>query len=257
MSQFNIFWVSQCLRQLEDIWFAPVFGSVPFGHLCFSEYVACYSLPDGTVARSCVEPTPFQLHIYSNNLLVVFQDAELCFAVLFQIHLAVRQSVIRQNQDFLQNRTLAKSDIIQSGPFSSAFVLSFLLLFWTFLWFRRWLENLKWHNSVVLVWQSCCHPNSFSAEKSLKTHTHLNLSLRATGSIYCQDKMIQAKIKKNIYFLGGPYHGNKTACQPSGMECILLRSEYSDACCRRAEEKHSTFQGIASHMYAVGRETMW
>lgn len=112
-----------------------------------------------------------------------FQGAELCFAFfIFFIHLAVRQSVIRQNEDFLHNEAHAKSDIIQSGPFSSAFVLCFLLLFWTFLWFQWWLKNLKWHNSVALVWRWGCNPNGFSAEKSLKTHTHLNLALGATGS---------------------------------------------------------------------------
>lgn len=55
---------------------------------------------------------------------------------LFLIHLAVRHSAIRQNEDFLHNQAHAKSDIIQSGPFSSAFVLCFLPLFWTFLWFQ-------------------------------------------------------------------------------------------------------------------------
>lgn len=111
---------------------------------------------------------------------------ELCGASLplsfFFIHLAVRHSAIRQNEDFPHNQAHAKSDIIQSGPFSSAFVLCFLLLFWTFLWFQWWLKNLKWHNSVALVWRWGCNPNGFSAEKSLKTHTHLNLALGATGS---------------------------------------------------------------------------
>lgn len=69
--------------------------------------------------------------------------AVLFFLSFFKIHLAVRQSVIRQNEDFPHNQTHAKSDIIQSGPFSSAFVLCFLLLFWTFLWFQRRLKNLK------------------------------------------------------------------------------------------------------------------
>lgn len=97
------------------------------------------------------------------------------------IRLAVRHSVIRQNEDFPPNEAHAKSDIIQSGPFSSAFVWCFLLLFWTFLWFQWWLKNLKWHNSVASVWRWGCNPNGFSAEKSLKTHTHLNLALGATG----------------------------------------------------------------------------
>lgn len=97
------------------------------------------------------------------------------------IRLAVRHSVIRQNEDFPPNEAHAKSDIIQSGPFSSAFVWCFLLLFWTFLWFQWWLKNLKWHNSVASVWWWGCNPNGFSAEKSLKTHTHLNLALGATG----------------------------------------------------------------------------
>lgn len=33
--------------------------------------------------------------------------------------------MIRQNEDFPHNEAHAKSDIIQSGPFSSAFVLGF------------------------------------------------------------------------------------------------------------------------------------
>lgn len=106
---------------------------------------------------------------------------EQSYALPFLIHLAVRHSVIRQNEDFPHNEAHAKSDIIQSGPFSSAFVLCFLLLFWTFLWFQWRLKNLKWHNSVASVWRWGCNPNGFSAEKSLKTHTHLNLALGATG----------------------------------------------------------------------------
>lgn len=111
-----------------------------------------------------------------------FPRSRAVLCLFLKIHLAVRHSVIRQNEDFPHNEAHAKSDIIQSGPFSSAFVLRFLLLFWTFLWFQWWLKNLKWHNSVALVWRWGCNPNGFSAEKSLKTHTHLNLALGATGS---------------------------------------------------------------------------
>lgn len=121
--------------------------------------------------------------VFTVKIWLLFMKEPSCaLPFIFFIHLAVRQSVIRQNEDFPHNEAHAKSDIIQSGPFSSAFVSCFLLLFWTFLWFQRRLKNLKWHNSVALVWRWGCNPNGFSAEKSLKTHTHLNLALGATGS---------------------------------------------------------------------------